>query len=59
MPGKDKLESVFGNVCSDENILQEFYNTSQKAGESVTLWVLRIDEILQKAVQKGHAVTAD
>ena len=56
---KEKLESVFGNVCSDESILQEFYTASQKAGESVTLWGIRIEEILQKAVQKGHAVTAD
>ena len=56
---KEKLESVFGNVCNDMSILQEFYTASQKAGESVTLWGIRIEEILQKAVQKGHAVTVD
>ena len=56
---KEKLESVFGNVFSDECILQEFYTASKKAGESVTLWGIRIEEILQKAVQKVHAVTAD
>ena len=36
-----------------------FYTASQKASESVTLWGIRIEEILQKAVQKGHAVIAD
>ena len=53
---KEKLESAFGNVCSDESILQEFYTASQKAGESVTLWGIRIEEILQKAIQKEHVI---
>lgn len=56
---KEKLENVFGDACSDESILQEFYTASQKAGESVTLWGIGIEEILQKAIQKGHAIAAD
>ncbi|MEW8547742.1 MAG: hypothetical protein AB2693_29895, partial [Candidatus Thiodiazotropha sp.] len=50
----EKLESVFGNVASGESILQEFYTATQKPNESVALWGIRIEEILQKAIEKGH-----
>ena len=54
-----RLEGVFGNVATGESILQEFYTASQKADESVTAWGLRIEEILQKAVDKGHVKDTD
>ena len=41
------------------SILQEFYNASQKAEESVTLWGIKIEEILQKVMQKGHVIAAE
>lgn len=50
----DRLEGVFGNVATGESILQEFYTATQKSDESVTAWGLRLEEILQKAVDKGH-----
>ena len=50
----EKLESVCGNVASGESILQEFYTATQKPNESVALWGIRIEEILQKAIEKGH-----
>lgn len=50
----EKIESVFGNVASAESVLQHFYTTRQEKGESVTSWGLRLEEILQKAIMKGH-----
>ena len=50
----EKLESVFGNVASGESIVQEFYNAYQKPNESTTLWGIRLEEIFEKAREKGH-----
>ena len=55
----DRLEGVFGNVASGESALEEFYTASQKQDESVAAWGLRLEEILQKAVQKGHVKVED
>ena len=49
-----RLEGVFGNVASGESVLQEFYTATQKVDESVATWGLRLEEILQKAIVKGH-----
>ena len=51
---KEKLECIFGNVATGESVLQEFYNATQKENESVTLWTIRLEEIYQKAKEKGH-----
>ena len=50
----DKLESVFGNVATGASVLQEFYSASQGPKESVTLWGIRIEQIVQRAVEKGY-----
>ena len=50
----DKLESVFGNVATGASVMQEFYTASQKVDESVTLWGIRIEQIVQRAVEKGY-----
>ena len=50
----DRMESVFGNVAAGESVTQEFYTAIQKQDEIVTAWGLRLEEILQKAVRKGH-----
>ena len=50
----NKLDTLFGNVCSDEYIMQTFYSASQKEGESVTAYGCRLENILQMAVQNGH-----
>lgn len=55
----DRLEGVFGNVATGESVLQEFYTATQKADESVTAWGLRLEEILQKALIKGHVKQED
>ena len=41
----EKLESIFGNVATGENVLQEFYNATQKENESVTLWGIWLEEV--------------
>ena len=43
----DKLERTFENVASGKTVLQEFYTAEQKENESVTLWGIRLEEILK------------
>ncbi|MCG8034659.1 MAG: hypothetical protein JAZ03_21150, partial [Candidatus Thiodiazotropha taylori] len=52
-----KLDSLFGNVASGQSVLQEFFTASQREDESVTMWGLRIEEILQRAVEKGDVAS--
>ena len=49
----NRLENAFGNVASGQSLLQEFYSTSQKQDETAVAWGLRLEEILQKASEKG------
>ena len=51
-----KLERVFGNVASGASIVHEFYNAYQKPDESTTNWGLRLEELFEKAKDKGHVV---
>ena len=48
-----KLESVFGNVASGQSIMQEFYTAVQQPDENVTMWSLRLEEILQRVAEKS------
>ena len=50
----DKLTSVFGNVASGQSIMQEFYTAVQQPEESVTMWSLRLEEILQRVSEKSQ-----
>ena len=52
-----KLESLFGNVASGLSILQEFFTAAQKSDETVAMWGLRIEEILQRAIEKGEVAS--
>ena len=54
----DKLTSVFGNVASGQSIMQEFYPAVQQPEESVTMWSLRLEEILQRVSEKSQ-ISAD
>ena len=54
-----KLESVFGSVATRESIMREFYTATQQQEESVTAWGLRLEEILQRAMEKGHVRAED
>ena len=53
----EKLDGIYGVVYSGEAIMQQFYTESQQAGESAAVWACRIEDLLQRAVEKGH-VTA-
>ena len=50
----EKLEGVFDNVATGMSVLEEFYSASQKQGKTVNAWSLRLEEILQRAIDKGH-----
>ena len=50
----EKLQNVFGNVASGESVLTEFYTSSQQPTESVTMWDLRLEEIVQRGIEKGQ-----
>ena len=56
---KKKLESVFGSVATRESIMREFYTATQQQEESVPAWGLRLEEILQRAMEKGHVRSED
>ena len=49
-----RLEGVFGNMATGESNFQEFYIAFQKQEESVNGLGLRLEEILQRAIDKGH-----
>ncbi|MEW8316225.1 MAG: hypothetical protein AB2658_14515 [Candidatus Thiodiazotropha endolucinida] len=51
----EKLENEFGNVASGQTVMKEFYMASQKETESVNEWGLRLEEIFQRAIEKGKA----
>ena len=50
----DKLEGIFGDVACRESIMQDFYTATQNESESVMLWGLRLEEIIQRGIEKGH-----
>lgn len=50
----ERLESVFGNVATGMSVLQECFTASQKLDETVAAWGLRLEEIMQKATDKGY-----
>ena len=54
----ERLENVYGNVASGEAVLQKFYTVHQEEDESVTDWGLRLEQILQRAIEKGHVTYA-
>ena len=55
----DRLESVFGNVATGMSTLQEFFTSSQKEQETVAAWGLRLEEIMQRAIDKGQVRTEE
>ena len=50
----DKLEDVFWNVAKGQCVLKEFYTAAQLETETVIVWGLHLEEILQKAIEKGY-----
>ena len=50
----DKLEGVFGNVYSSEALLQMFYMEKQQSNQTVADYGMKLESILQSAIEKGH-----
>ncbi|CAG2232586.1 unnamed protein product [Mytilus edulis] len=50
----EKLDGIYGNVFSSEALLQKFYMETQKQGQSVADYGMRLEDIAQKAVEKGQ-----
>ena len=50
----ERLETVFGNVVTGDSILEQFHTAVQKQDETVVAWGLRLEELMQKAIDKGH-----
>ena len=50
----EKLDMLFGNVATNESVMQSFYNENQKAAENVTTYACRLEALLQVAVENGH-----
>ena len=45
---------LFGNVATNESVMQYFYNENQKAAENLTTFACRLEALLQVAVENGH-----
>ena len=49
-----KLDSSYGIIERKETILEEFYSAHQRQGETVSAWGCRLEDILNKGIQKGQ-----
>jgi len=52
-----KLDTLYGDVSSHGMIMQEFFNSTQRPGESVTSFGCRLEYLLQIAVEHGKMTT--
>lgn len=49
-----KFDSVYGIVDDNENLLSQFYSASQKENEDVSEWSCRLEDLLDKVIQRGE-----
>lgn len=54
-----KLQGTFGNVETQESIMEKFYSSHQKPKESVTSYASRLEEIFTQAVELGGMSKSD
>ena len=50
----EKLKGLYGVVEHGESILSKFYAANQSRDEDIATWSCRIEDILEKAVEKGQ-----
>ena len=50
----ERLKTVFGNVVTGDSILEQSHTAVQKQDETVVAWGHRLEELMQKAIDKGH-----
>ncbi|XP_033729253.1 zinc finger CCHC domain-containing protein 12-like [Pecten maximus] len=48
-----KLDTLFGDISTHGMLMQEFFNSSQRQGESVTDFGCRLETLLQTAIDNG------
>ncbi|KAH3889148.1 hypothetical protein DPMN_013198 [Dreissena polymorpha] len=51
------LESNYGDIKSGEKIMEEYYNAQQEKDEDISAWGIRLEEIIQKAINRGEIQT--
>lgn len=49
-----KFDSIYGTIEEKETTLYHFYSARQHENESVAAWSCRLEDILNKSVQKGE-----
>lgn len=49
----DKLKSIYGNVRSEDVIVEELYAARQRENESVSSWGVRLERLMREALEKG------
>lgn len=49
-----KLEAMYSNASSKEQLMTDFFNTVQQHGESVITYACRLETLLQTVIDKGH-----
>jgi len=49
----EKLGGLFDDVLSGEDLMQKFYNETQKVDESVAVWGCRLEALLSRAIAGG------
>ncbi|KAH3855933.1 hypothetical protein DPMN_098508 [Dreissena polymorpha] len=48
------LESNFGDIKSGESLMEEYYKAKQEEDEDISAWGIRLEELLQKAIDRGE-----
>ncbi|XP_045206042.2 trichohyalin-like [Mercenaria mercenaria] len=50
----DKLSEIYGDIKTEDKVVQDFYSAKQKQGETISAWGVRVETLFQKAVDKGE-----
>lgn len=51
-----KLEIIFGNVFTTEQLLERFFEATQKKDEQIATWACRLEELASRANEKAPGV---
>lgn len=54
-----KMDSIYGIIDNKEILLAQFYSARQKEDETVSDWSCRLEDLLNKAIQKGEVNKKD
>jgi hypothetical protein len=49
-----KLEDIYGNTQTEDTIMQDFFNAVQHESETTSDWGLRLESIMQMAIETGE-----